>query len=272
MADDTDPRGHRPVGWSPPADGPAAPPGAGEDAEDSATRPPDQGPAGPYPPSYPPSYLPPGYGDYGEQAAPPPPYGGPQYAPQQPPQYGPSYGPSQGYPPAGYGPPGYGPPGYGPPGYGPPGYGQPPYNQPGYGPPNYGQPDYGQPGYGAAAYDDSDSEIGLRYESPIDEASPKRTMGWLRGVLAALVIVAIAAVVVLVTKPSFLYTKRLSNTAVEQTIEQQSQGRGDFTNVSCPSGQKAQAGVTFTCTAAGGKKITVTVTSDNGDYTWTPSG
>jgi hypothetical protein len=281
MADDTDPHGHRPVGWSRPADGPAEGPGDAQDAQthvmpavpgavagdapatDETRQPPPE--QAPDPPNYPPSYLPPGYETYGQPAAPSP-YDPSRYGPQ----YGPQYGPPPGYPPPSYGQPSYGQPSYGQRSYGQPSYGQPSYGQPPYAQPDYGPAGYGEQGYGPAAYERPEDDIGLQYESAQEQPATKRSHGWLRGVIAALVLIAIAAIIVVLTKPSFLYTKRLSNTAVEQTIEQQSKGRGDLTNVSCPSGQKAEVGVTFTCTAAGGRKVTVNVTSDNGDYTWTP--
>jgi hypothetical protein len=226
-----------------------------------------------HPSSQPPSYLPPGYADYR-----PPPYEQQSYPREyQQPDYGrQEYGAGQ-YQQGAYGQQAdYGQPSY-PPQYGPPGYGQPSYGQP------YGQPGYGQGGYGPTGYASSDSGYAMQqyqpsyqqtrtgYDEPGVEAPAHRSLGWLWGTLVALAVIAIVAVLVLLTKPSFLYTKRLSHTAVEQTIEQQSKGRGDYTNVKCPSGPNAKTGTTFTCTADGGKKINVNVTSNNGDYIWTPA-
>jgi Domain of unknown function (DUF4333) len=220
---------------------------------------------------------------YGQQ-----PYGGASAYPPSPYQQPPSQG---GYADAGYGQPPYGA-GYGSPGYPPPGYGQQPqsgygqygaagYQQPYPAPPypsGYGQPQYQQPGQSsqhAQAPQQREDWRGLPedggYEPDEDEAVGRQSRGWLWALLTAVAVIAIAVIAILATKPSFLYTKELSASAVASTIEQQSKGRGDFTGVSCPSGEKAKAGTTFTCTAAGGKKITVNVTNDSGDYTWTPS-
>jgi hypothetical protein len=61
----------------------------------------------------------------------------------------------------------------------------------------------------------------------------------------------------------------LDHTAIEQTIEQQ----GRYTDVVCNGGQDLEVvlGATCPCIAAGGKKITVTITSVNGDYAWSPA-
>jgi hypothetical protein len=84
------------------------------------------------------------------------------------------------------------------------------------------------------------------------------------------VVLAIAGVVLFLT-PGLLVTKYLSHSAVEQFI--QSDPATGFTNVKCNNGEdvKLKKGATFTCTADGGKKATVTITSDSGAYTWSPS-
>ncbi len=72
-----------------------------------------------------------------------------------------------------------------------------------------------------------------------------------------------------------LGSKQLSHTAVESTIEKQSQDTTQsytpLKNVQCNDGKniKVKKDATFTCTADGGKKITVTITSSGADYTWT---
>ena len=81
--------------------------------------------------------------------------------------------------------------------------------------------------------------------------------------------IVILAVVAFVAKPGFLgFKKVLDHTAVEKTIE-----TAGYTNVKCNNGKnpKVKAGATFTCTADGGKKVTVTITKSNGDYAWSPA-
>ena len=215
-----------------------------------------EGPAQYQPPSYQP---PPGYGQapaYNQPA-----YGGlPAYG-QQPsydeqPVYGQPYG-QQPYGQSGYG----GQAGYGqqPLGYeqqfsyaAPAGYGQ----QPG-----YGQPGYGQQPTGADPY-----------ARPATSAAGTSRVG-LWTTLIVVLVLAVATAVVFIVKPSPLFKKVLDHNAVEQTIQAQSQnGSGDYTGVSCPANEQVRSGTTFQCTASGGKKINVTVTSSKGDYTWSPAG
>ncbi len=195
-------------------------------------------------------------------------------------------------------PPSYSPP---PPPPGQP-YGQPvppPTGQP-YGQPSYGQPSYGQPAYPApaeapaygppAGYDGSGysqpgytEPAGYAYSAPpsgygavdtaIPPAPPRKSRAGLWTILVVVAVIVIAAVVVVIVKPSPLFKKVLDRKAVEQTIEQQSKGgSGDFTGVSCPANEEIKSGNTFQCTAAGGKKINVTINSKDGQYTWTPAG
>ena len=235
-------------------------------------------------------------GSPGPSAGQPPAYGAqPGYG--QPPPSQPGYGQQQ----AGYGqqPPAYGQqPGYGQPaqqqqpGYGqPPGYGQ--QQQPGYGqqpyggtPAGYGQqpPAYGA-GYGqssgysepppAAGYGQQAGYGATGYEQPAgttaDQQSAYQTKKSRAGLWTVLVIVAvlvIAAALILIIKPSPFFKTVLNHTAVENTIEQQS--NGVLTNVSCPANEQVSTGKTFQCTAQGGKKVNVKITSGKGDYTWTP--
>jgi hypothetical protein len=60
----------------------------------------------------------------------------------------------------------------------------------------------------------------------------------------------------------------LDHTAVEQTIE-----KAGYTGVVCNGGENPEVkkGATFTCTADGAKQITVTMTDDEGKYTWSPA-
>jgi hypothetical protein len=186
---------------------------------------------------------------YGQQAAYGQPYG------QQPygdPYYGQQAAPAQFYAqPASYGvQPGYGQPVSG--------YDQP-FSYPA--PPGYGQPGYGQSPPGVDPY-----------ARPTAGAAGKSRVG-LWTTLIVILVLAVAAAVVSIAKPSPLFKKVLDHNAVEQTIQAQSQGgSGDYTGVSCPANEQVKLGTTFQCTASGGKKINVTVTSGRGDYTWSPAG
>jgi hypothetical protein len=62
---------------------------------------------------------------------------------------------------------------------------------------------------------------------------------------------------------------RINETALEQAIEQQS--NGSLTDLTCPPNEKARAGATFQCTAANNKTITVTVVDDKGNFDWVPA-
>ncbi|MEP6598069.1 MAG: DUF4333 domain-containing protein [Actinomycetota bacterium] len=178
-----------------------------------------------------------------------------------PPGYQPGYD-DRGYPAQGYQQPGYPPPGYQQPGYPPPGYQQPGYPPPGYQQPGY-QPQPGFPAqYGAAAT--------AEYGQPQQAKRRSRVGLWIT-LVAVVLVVAVGALLAFVT-PGFLVRKTFSARSVAATIEDQSKGRGDYTNVTCPSGEKVKKGTTFTCIANGGKKITVKVTSGSGDYTWEPAG
>lgn len=241
-----------------------------------------------------PEYGQPGYGQqpYGQSAYGQPGYGQPGYGQ---PEYG-----QPGYGQAAYGQPGYGQPGYGQPESGQPEYGQQAYGQQAYGQSGYAQPGYAQPGYPQPDYTQADytqaypgqyGQQGANYQRPGDPTSYQPAYGtaagypqparrtaaprssrlglWL-GLLAAAVVLAVVAVLLFVT-PGLLVTKYLSHSAVERFIE--SDTAVGFTNVSCNNGKdiKLTKGTTFTCTADGGKRATVTITSGSGDYTWSPS-
>jgi len=68
--------------------------------------------------------------------------------------------------------------------------------------------------------------------------------------------------------PSAPQRKVLDHTAVERTVE-----KGGYTGVVCNGGENPEVkkGATFTCTADGGKEVTVTMTNDSGNYAWSPS-
>jgi Domain of unknown function (DUF4333) len=219
------------------------------------------------------------YGQPSPQSYPAPPPGGYAQQQQQPPapQYGPppGYQPTQSYPPAqSYDQqPGYGQGGYG---QDPAGYGQPQtYRQPdAYGSPSgpapYGQGvpqqqyGYGQvPAVGEANYPGPGSSApGATRTSA--KAKSSHVGLWTLLVVAAVVIIVVAAT--LIAKPSFLFKKVLDHKSVEQTIEQQSNGQ--LTNVSCPANEKVKANVTFQCTAANNKKVTVTIKDSKANYEW----
>jgi hypothetical protein len=229
----------------------------------------------------------PGYGQYGQQppaSAPQPTYDyGHQQQPaydyghQQQPAY--DYGQQQAAPV--YGAPDYsGQAGYGQqPGYGQPqtsGYGQPPsyaapaapayQQQPSYGAP--AQQGYAQQGYGAQPY-------GV---APGVAPAKKGGKGPLIGIIAALVVLIIAAVV-LFWVPGVLTnkTKSFDASQVQQgvtkiltTAPPNGYGLSGIAGVSCPSGQKVTAGSTFTCSLTqdgAAKTVTITVVDSSGTYT-----
>jgi hypothetical protein len=106
--------------------------------------------------------------------------------------------------------------------------------------------------------------------SPYPPGPPKkRHVGRWIGI-SVVVVVAALAVVAFVAKPGFLgFKKVLDHSAVEKTLEKQT----GFTNIKCNDGKNptVKKGKTFTCTADGGKKVTVTITKANGEYTWQPA-
>jgi hypothetical protein len=217
-----------------------------------------------------------------------PPYGPSAQQPQYgQPQYGqPQYGQPQ------YGQPQYGQPQYGQPQYGQPQYGQPPEGQPAYGspprgaspyqpqsygnpspPPQYGQPQYGQPQYGQPPGSPQyGPPPGMYQTSP---TPPRQVNKKAIGILAALVavVVVIGGIAYAVTK---LSSHKLSHSAVEKTIETQSTDTSKsfrtITAVNCNDGKDitVKKDASFTCTAAGGVRITVVIksASSNPDWVW----
>jgi hypothetical protein len=205
------------------------------------------------PPQYEPrSYDPPAYPPQQQQ-----PYQQP-YQQQGYPQQG--YGQQQGYPQQGYGQQqqSYYQQGY-------PqtqAYGQPPYQQ------EYGQQYGQQQGYGQQQYGQYGQQQGAPYTPYSTDQQGKRRLWLWVGLVVAVLIIAGGAVA-FIAKPAFLgFKKVLDHTAVENTVKQ-----GGFTNVNCNDGKnpKVKKGATFTCTADGGKKVTVTITNSDGEYTWTPA-
>ncbi len=216
------------------------------------------------------------YDPYGQQA--------PQSAPQQAPAYEQQgYGQQQApaYEQQGYGQqPQYGTGGTPAYGGGAPGYGQAPG---GYGqPPSYGQPPTGygqQGGYGQQAQSYGQPPV---YGQP---AAPpaKSSKGALIGIIVAVVVLAVAAIV-LFWKPGLLTgDKTFDNAQMSkdvQTILTNSPtgnppgyGLPGISNVNCPSGQKVVASSSFTCTLTqngAAKKVTITVTDDKGLYSVSP--
>jgi hypothetical protein len=72
-----------------------------------------------------------------------------------------------------------------------------------------------------------------------------------------------------------LRPKVFDATALNSTISQQYKEKfgGSTIAVSCPDNEKVSKGATFTCDIQGrSEKIQVTVASDDGDYTWRPTG
>ncbi len=274
------------------------PPVAAQDTGDRTQMMPaisDQAPPNYQAPNYPPNYPPPGQPGPEQPTTTYPPVGGPggygqqpqydQYGqpPQyeQPNQYGQQpqydqYGQQPQYDQYGQQPQYEQPNQYGQqPQYEQPNqYGQQPqYDQYGQQATQYDQPGGYQPaGYQAVAYPPAAYEAQPQYNAPASHAAndpgKKSHVGLWTLLVVAIVIIAVAAVTFIV-KPSFLFKKVLDHTAVEQTIEQQSQASGNaLTSVSCPANEKVKAGTTFQCTAANNKRITVTIKDSKANYQW----
>ena len=236
-------RSDLPIGQSGP---PASPPTQQMPSAPPAGPPPQQQP---YQPPAQQPYSQQGYQQQGYQqpgAYPPPQsYPPPQqsYPPPQPAYGQPPYQPEQGYPQQGYPSQSQ---------YGQQQYGQSQYGQ------QYGQQEYGQQPYGQQAP-----------YTPYSSSPPKkRRLGLWLGIAALVIVIALGAGA-FVAKPAFLgFKKVLDHTAVENTVKQ-----GGYTNVKCNDGKdpKVKKGATFTCTADGGKKVTVTITDSKGNYTWSPA-
>ena len=78
-------------------------------------------------------------------------------------------------------------------------------------------------------------------------------------------IIAVAAVLLFfVIKPSWLVTKNLKHSSVEDYISK----NFATSDVSCNKGSdiEIKKGKTFTCTSGDGKSFTVTMTDDSGTY------
>ncbi len=177
----------------------------------------------------------------------------------------PAYAPPQFPPPPEYPAPPYPAPGYGPPQYGPPPtYGQQ-YGPPQYGP-AYGAAEYPPPGYGPPVYAPPPPPAG-----PVPARRTKRLHAGSWILIAVVTLIAVAVVAVFAIRPSPLFKKVLDPTAVAQTIQSQSaNGNGNYTAVSCPANERVKAGTTFECTAAGNKRIRVTILHGDGTWQWSP--
>jgi hypothetical protein len=277
------------------------PVGAGPDHEQSVSEPAASGGASPgetrvyptIPPAAAPSQTDAGQQQYGQQQ-----YGQQQYGQQQygQPQYGQEYGQpgygQQQYGQQQYGQPQYGQeygqqsygqqygqPGYGQQQYGQPQYGQQPYGQQGYGQ-QYGQPGYGQQQYGeygqqgqygqygqqaygepgAAGYGAAAATSG--YAPAEQKSRGKPLLLTFLALIAALLIAAL--LLFLVIKPSWLVTKNLKHSAVEDYIEK----TFSVSNVTCNDGTNIEIkkGKTFTCTSGNGTNFNVTMTDNDGTY------
>jgi hypothetical protein len=130
----------------------------------------------------------------------------------------------------------------------------PPGQQQGYQQPGYQQPGYQQPGWQGGA------------------ATPPKKGG--RGALfAVLGVVAVLLILGGVFGFLALRPKVFDESALNSTIASQYKDKfGDSSvQISCPSGEEVSKGHTFTCDISGrSDKVQVTVTSDDGDYTWKP--
>lgn len=159
-------------------------------------------------------------------------------------------------------------------------YGQPQYGQPQYGQPQYGQPgqtaQYGQPPYDQQQYGQQPGQYG--FQQPGAEASSKRSLKVIGGVIAALAVLILVVVGVLgFWKPGFFVTTKLdinaAQSGVEQILTDESNGYGakNVQDVTCNNGQSPEVkkGSTFDCEVSidGTKReVTVTFQDDDGTY------
>lgn len=210
---------------------------------------------------------------------------------------GPQYG-AAGYPPGQDNPGGYGSGSGGPPEYGRSGYS--PYGQGGYGRPGadgssgYGG-NYGSGGnYGPGAYGPGGGyEQSAGYGQPPSwgtpdgaaAAPPRRNQGLLIGIVALVVLLALAAVALFVwPRPvkgwgpfkNDVFDAQQMNRDVTQVLGNAAPagyGLSGVSDVDCPSGQEVVPGSRFTCTLQlDGRptELTVEVLSDSGEYRVNP--
>jgi Domain of unknown function (DUF4333) len=85
-------------------------------------------------------------------------------------------------------------------------------------------------------------------------------------VLAAAVVLSVGAGIFAALSHGRSSGQVVNETALEQAIEQQSNGA--LTDLTCPANEKVRAGTTFQCTAANNKTITVTIKDADGSYDW----
>ena len=170
---------------------------------------------------------------------------------------------------------------WGAPGPGQPPYGQQPrpssYAQPGYGPPSaYQQPAYGaapaqgQPGQ-AHQYGPYGSPVPPPWQPGPPQAAPvDRTR---KRLILALELVALAIAVAVATLVYVLSSTRLDRAAVESAVASQFEEReGVRLDLECRHRMIVRPGADYECegTTADGEEleITITITDDDGAYTW----
>jgi Domain of unknown function (DUF4333) len=162
------------------------------------------------------------------------------------------------------------------PGYGQPGYGQPQYPQPQYGQqPQYAQPAYGQPGYGQYGQQPAFGPQGQQPPpwqpgAPAPKPPRDRTR---RRLILALEVVALAIIVGIATLVYVLSSTILDRAAVEDAVEAQFEEReGVALELECDERMIVRPGGDYECegTTADGEEIEIliTVTDENGAYTW----
>lgn len=194
----------------------------------------------------------------------------------------PTYG-QQGDQQSGYGQqPGYGQPGYGQPGYGAaPTYGQQPSygGSPGYDQQSYGQPNtYGQSAYSQPTYGQQQPGYGQQGGYGQQPAAPakKSNKGLLIGVIAAVVVLALAALILFVYPGPLKKATTFDNTKVAAGVTKiltdappAGYGKTNVTSASCPADQPVKTGTTFNCTVninGSSQSIVITVKDDSGKY------
>jgi Domain of unknown function (DUF4333) len=190
-----------------------------------------------------------------------------------PPSGGPGPGGGWGAPPGGpYGqhpaPGGYGQPGgWGPPSqHGAPGQHGSPYGQPG----SYGAPGPYGGQYGAPTGYEQPAQYG-GWGQPPQPVRRRRRFGKVFWLLVFALVLGLA-----VTLPARLGGTRLDPQAVERDVAAQYQQReGVGIDVRCDQPMTVQDGRTYTCdgTTADDRQVTltITITSADGDYTWSDS-
>lgn len=199
------------------------------------------------------------------------------------------YGQSGGYPQGGYGQSGeHGQSGSHQQGYSPSQYGQPQYGQPQYGQSSYGQPEYGQQGgYAQGGYGQGGYAQAPAWNQP-PEATTRtggRNQGLIIGIVALVVVLALAAVALFVWPrpfkgvgpfPNDTFDAAQMNQGVTQVLTNAPPlgfGLSGVSDVNCPSGQAVVVGSKFNCSLqVEGRQtqVTIEVLSDSGEYRVNP--